>query len=339
VPEALAQYFRADSILQAINDPISQAIIQSDLGLLYLKIDSPARALPYFEAGLQIGRHAGHLQSQKVAYRGFSKTYKALGEHELALEKLNAYIELRDTSFHGTLREKAAYYQELYQTEKKAREVAELQTALTVEKKEGDLSRLQRNGAILIGILLLLLLLVTINRYRLRKRVMQHQTDLLEQEKETLRLSKELVQQKLDAKNRELSSLASQAMAKNQWLDNFSQKIDSIQRGPREQVKLALGELERMVKSNFNIEHDWQKFQQHFNQVHPHFFDTLRSGYPNLTVNDLRLCAYLRMNLTTKEIASIMNIEPQSARMKRYRLKKKMELTEEVDLQVYITQQ
>ena len=78
------------------------------------------------------------------------------------------------------------------------------------------------------------------------------------------------------------------------------------------------------LQDNLHLDTDWNKFRIHFEQVHPNFFEELQSKYPTLTQNEQRLCAYFHINLSTKEIATLLNIDPASVRRAKTRLVKKM---------------
>ena len=86
------------------------------------------------------------------------------------------------------------------------------------------------------------------------------------------------------------------------------------------------------------LDADWEQFARHFDQVHSHFLKKVRQHYPQLTVKDHRLCAYLRMNLSSKEMASLMNISVRSVEVARYRLRKKLALESEVNLVEFMLQ-
>ncbi len=84
--------------------------------------------------------------------------------------------------------------------------------------------------------------------------------------------------------------------------------------------------MKRLIKDNIELDEDWNNFKLHFEKVHPRFFESLTQKYSDLTANEQKICAYLRMNLSGKEIARLMNITPKSAQMSRCRLKKKFDL-------------
>ena len=85
------------------------------------------------------------------------------------------------------------------------------------------------------------------------------------------------------------------------------------------------------------MDDNWDKFELYFDQVHENFFQRLRDHYPKLTPKDQKLCAYLRMNLSTKEIAPLLNISVRGVEISRYRLRKKLGLTSETNLVDFIT--
>ena len=92
----------------------------------------------------------------------------------------------------------------------------------------------------------------------------------------------------------------------------------------------------KIIDKNLNVNSDWELFQEAFNNADKDFLKHIKSLHPNLTPNDLRLCAYLRLNLTSKEIAPLLNISYRSVEVKRYRLRKKIDLPHESSLTSYI---
>ncbi|MCB0838289.1 MAG: regulator, partial [Bacteroidetes bacterium] len=92
----------------------------------------------------------------------------------------------------------------------------------------------------------------------------------------------------------------------------------------------------RLIDGNITNEHDWNIFETNFNQVHEEFFKRLKTDYPELTPGDLQLAAFLRMNLTSKEIAPLLNISLRGIENKRYRLRKKMDLKPEENLTEFL---
>jgi FixJ family two-component response regulator len=91
------------------------------------------------------------------------------------------------------------------------------------------------------------------------------------------------------------------------------------------------------VNFALNLDKDWENFKIHFEQVHNNFFDHLKSKFPDLNSNDLKLCALLKLNLDTKQIATVMDISPESVKVARSRLRKKLQLEQSENLSSFIT--
>jgi len=91
----------------------------------------------------------------------------------------------------------------------------------------------------------------------------------------------------------------------------------------------------RFIDKSINNNDDWKFFEEAFNHADKNFFKKVKEMHPKLTANDLRLCAYLRLNLSSKEIAPLLNISVRSVEIKRYRLRKKIDLPREINLNDY----
>ncbi len=151
------------------------------------------------------------------------------------------------------------------------------------------------------------------------------------------KLETEKMQAKLNHKNRELVSATLHLVKKSETILDIVSQLDEIKRKSKDNaVKLQLQKLIRALKNDEIIDEGWDQVMYHFNELHENFFDRLRTVYPSLTPKDLRLCAYLKMNLTTKEMATLMNVSPRGVEASRYRLRKKLNLLSDVNLTAFI---
>ena len=136
--------------------------------------------------------------------------------------------------------------------------------------------------------------------------------------------------QRIESKNRELAISTMSMIKKNTLLGSIKDQL----------VKVSeLSELKKVVRNidqNINNDDDWNFFEEAFNNADQDFLKKIKDIHPNLTPNDLRLCAYLRLNLSSKEIASLLNISSKSVEIKRYRLRKRMNLDHGTNLIGYI---
>jgi DNA-binding CsgD family transcriptional regulator len=118
---------------------------------------------------------------------------------------------------------------------------------------------------------------------------------------------------------------------KNKVLSDIKRMIETEYNADKV-AKSNLKKIINEINSNIHLDNDWDDFKLHFEAVNTNFFEKLQKEYPKLTKNDLKLCAYMRMNLSSKEIAQILNITLSAVSKSRNRLRKKMGLDSSVKL-------
>ena len=160
-----------------------------------------------------------------------------------------------------------------------------------------------------------------------------HQLELEKSEKEIVKLKNEKLETEIDYKNSELASTAMHLVQKGELLTKIKDELlrlnkDSKDKEPLENLKKII----RILSQEERINEDWSHFAVHFDKVHSDFLLLLKDKFPNLSAHELKLCAYLRMNLSSKEIAQLMNISVRGVEISRYRLRKKLQLPTEVNL-------
>lgn len=133
-----------------------------------------------------------------------------------------------------------------------------------------------------------------------------------------------LLQQELELRNREITAKTMGKMQSNEMLSEVIEKLTEKERNPEKNVLPgAIRDLKSMLDADAK-----KDFDLHFVQVHPNFYENLMADFPNLTVNDLRLCAFIKSNLNTKDIAALNNMSADSVKNARSRLRKKLGLTD-----------
>ena len=159
----------------------------------------------------------------------------------------------------------------------------------------------------------------------------------LESERKMLVLKEENLNLEIKKKNSELASSTLNNIKKN---DLLIELIDDIKSLDREVLNSSLhSPIKRILKkinSHLTDKDDWLTFELHFRSAHSDFFEKLRAKHPDLSSNEIKLCAYLKLNLSSKEIASLMNISIRSVEQGRWRLRNKLNLQKEIGLVNYI---
>ena len=163
------------------------------------------------------------------------------------------------------------------------------------------------------------------NKKKLKRRKLKAQ-------KKVVQINNEKLKEEVESKNRELAISTMSIIKKNEFLNAIKDQLKTSANNP--DVKSVI----RTIDRNINNVDDWKFFEDAFNNADKDFLKKIKNLHPELTANDLRLCAYLRLNLSSKEIAPLLNISVRSVEVKRYRLRKKINLPHENGLADYIMQ-
>jgi ligand-binding sensor domain-containing protein/DNA-binding CsgD family transcriptional regulator len=169
-----------------------------------------------------------------------------------------------------------------------------------------------------------------------KKQQYLHQLELEKTENELVALRNEKLNTEIDFKNAELATSAMHLVQKGELLTKIKTNLSQLTKGLENEK--AVSEIKKIIKvlgEDDKMDDDWEHFAQHFDKVHSDFVTTLKEKHPTITPNEIKLSAYLRMNLSTKEIAQLMNISVRGIEISRYRLRKKIELPTEVSLFEY----
>lgn len=165
----------------------------------------------------------------------------------------------------------------------------------------------------------------------------QHQLELEKSEKELIRLQNEKLETEINHKNAELASTTMNLVQKKEFILKLKAELQQLQKTAK--VGDDNPELKKLLKvlaEEEKLNEEWEQFSQHFNSVYGDFLTILKSKFPSLKPHELRLCAYLRMNLSSKEIAPLMSISVRGVEISRYRLRKKLNLATEENLVQYL---
>ena len=152
----------------------------------------------------------------------------------------------------------------------------------------------------------------------------------LENEQKLMKLRNNQLRQDVESKNSELAISTMSLIKKNELLRSIKKELLHIEKSSESKSVI------KIIDKNLNNNNDWEFFQDAFNNADKDFLKKIHGLHQTLTPNDLRFCAYLRLNLSSKEIAPLLNISYRSVEIKRYRLRKKMNLSHEKSLVEYI---
>ncbi|NND94381.1 MAG: hypothetical protein HKN45_05905 [Flavobacteriales bacterium] len=301
--------------------PIGIASCEVDLATLFLDIQEADSSLKYSIELYEISRREGFPDYEEDATDLLARTYAMKNDFDQAYKFRTKHLAIKDSIYSQETAEKMAELREVYEREKNLREVESL-------KNQAKIERLKRNG--LLGGMGLLLLLsgIIVNRELQRRKKSRL---LLEAELELKEARNEKLRQKIEFKNRELSSNALNMARKNEFLQTIDEKLKSI--SIEGEAAKSIHELKNDLRIEGQMENNWDQFMSQFKETDPSFYQKLNESYPDLSKGELRLSALIRMNLGNKEIARMLNISDEGVKKARYRLRKKLDLLQEDSLE------
>lgn len=198
----------------------------------------------------------------------------------------------------------------------------------------------------LLAVFLISLVVIPKKRYEQEKENLQQaQAETLQQqeqayqkvveknEAEIIRLEQEKLASEIQFKNQELATTTMHLVQKGVLLQKLRSELEQVTKKTAEPAtRKSVKSIIKLLNQDERLDEDWSQFSKYFDQVHEDFLKRLRDKFPQLTPKDQRLCTYLRMNLSTKEIAPLMNISVRGVEVGRYRLRKKIELETDANL-------
>lgn len=172
---------------------------------------------------------------------------------------------------------------------------------------------------------------------------LQQQQLLLEQRKQAehdlFTIQQGNLEANLLAKNNELTSLTIHITQKNEVLSKIKSSLNkTIKDTEEEETRKSLFQIEQLIEKNLNSNKEWERFCEHFDLVHEGFLKKLQHNYPDLKASSLKLCAYIKMRLSSKQISVLLNTEPESVIKARYRLRLKFNLQKDFSLEEFLNQ-
>lgn len=345
--EARLWFEKASELNRILENDVELVGNYNNLGDCYRKLGRLDSGFYFTSKALELSRRLELRYQESSALRDLSKVYLDSGQSDLGYTYLD---------------ESSALYEELYSQES-GRQVALLQTLYDLERKNAEISELEnlqriekikRVGMMTGGLSLLLLGGIVFSRQRLKIRKNQqlmdqekalHKADLENSQLQSEQLKMELEHKQLQEKHLELElELGQKALAarmlqlieKNKLLEALKNDISEIEEEVPGDMQKRVKKIVNQINYSFNHDKSWEDFRKSFEQIHSGFFDKLKEASPELTANDLRICALIRINLSSKDIASLLGISTDSLRVARYRLRKKLNIDQGGNLRKYI---
>ena len=358
--KALKTYRKSMKSSKESDDLISLGNVCNNIGSLYLELNRYDSAEYYINKGLEarkeIDDRDGIIRSQKnlAAYyidkeqyeKGISilkeaeKSIVFSGEVAIIID-INTLLS-RAYEANGNYQKALEYHKNLTKAKdslfniKMARELTKQEMDFKYQKREEQLKFQQQKKElklfITIAILTLGVIIIGLLYFLGRNRVKR-----IKSERRVLKLEKESLEQKIEIKNKELATNVMYLVRKNEFLNGITQKLVDLKEKLKLENQTSLQTLIYDIQHSMNKE-VWKEFELRFQKVHTKFYENLNQKFPDLSPNEKKLCAFLRLNMSTKEIASILHKNEKSVAVARSRLRKKLNLTNtDIDLVSFLS--
>ncbi|MCK9235838.1 MAG: LuxR C-terminal-related transcriptional regulator [Bacteroidales bacterium] len=334
--EKAFEYFtKAMELMQNIDNNNLLLVLYQNIGIYYhTYVKDYEQAYQYYVKTKELAIKNENLEKlSSVAYK-LSGLFLEMGQPDSTYHYLTEYQDL----IHEFLWPKT---NDLYQGYT-SMIIESSENKLRIAEQEVLLKNKQMTVTVVVAfaiiIVFILLLIIT-----LQKRAnMRHKAQLKEIENNELteKLFQEQKKQKLQSeeindKLREVTSYSLLLANKNDILNQIL-KLNNMRTEKRSDGGEIKNQINKLIKSNLNTDNYWNDFVAHFTEVNPTFFKILQKKFPDLTQNELKMCAYIRIGMSAKQIAQMLNLSHSSVNVNRYRLRKKLNLPKNVELDSFI---
>ncbi|WP_299777668.1 tetratricopeptide repeat protein [uncultured Formosa sp.] len=330
---ALNYFLKANKY--AIHIPSNNRInIINNLGDANRKMGKANEALPYTQLALQMAKTEENTHQTEAAFKDLALNYADLGDHKTAFNYMIKYKDLNAKESEYKNAELVSILQILYEVEEREAEVKLL-------NKQHELNQVRQRIILLSSTFLILMLIGWLLYFRKRKKqqskIQDYKNRLLQSDLEKKTNEEAALQREIDFKISALTNYSLHLSHKNKMLSDISRTLTNLKDRNTVLIKSKLKTLIKDIDFDLAQEQEWTEFIGFFEQIHPNFFQTLKNSVTKeLSPSELRLCMLLRLNLSSKEIAAILRITPDSVRIARYRLRKKLPISAKDDLQIFI---
>ncbi|HLO91500.1 MAG TPA: hypothetical protein VK172_10085 [Lentimicrobium sp.] len=296
-------------------------------------------AQKYFYESMIVYRSIPNRNGEKNVLQQLSKIEQSNNNWKQAYAYYDRYISIKDSILNADLLKNINDLQWKHDFQKKENETTEIRKQFEIKKRETVILVISFTLIILVVVLFGALIRLANKNLKksdkLKELQIIHLQEQMAADEKINNLEKLRLQTEIEAKNKELTTSSLQLINKNDILVNISGIAESFYK------KKALNDdcysrLKSILKENLDQERDWEHFKPLFEDVHKDFFKNLKQTCPAISESELRLCAYLKINLQNKEIAKILNVTPDSLKTLRSRIRKKLCLEKEVILEDYI---
>lgn len=331
----LAYTFFKTAKLYAKNSPTDLQInILNNLGDVNRKTSNYTKALNYTEQAYKLAKETNNQHQLVSALKDFARTYASIGDFEKAYDYLSNQNIANEVEISQNNNEVVSALQVLY-------DVKEKEAKVELLNQQNQINKVQQYITLIITSIIILALILGLLYWKKRrkheKHILEYQQQLLQADLDKKAAKEVALKREIDIKISSLTNYSLNIAHKNKMLYDISKTLTKLKGRNTELISNKLSSIVKDIETDLDNNNEWTELMSYFGQIHPSFFSTLKQKVSGkLSSSEMRLCMLLRLNLSSKEIADILHITPDSVRIARYRLRKKLPLNAKDDLQDYL---
>lgn len=311
-PEALTYYQKSLEIDKKTGNQQGVAINLLDIGSVYKDNNQLAEAEENVTKALEILKTLNMKNEVQKTLKDLADIQAERGNHKQGFETLKNYILVKDSVFSEKKNEQITEMQTKYETEKKEQENKLLQAQN--ERKKILLYASVAFIMVLIGLALAIFRVKQLQLKNTRTKILLQEQELISQEQELINFAQNLIE-------------------KDDLIAEIQEQLELLE---DKQNHSKVENVEKLLQTKISTENDWLKFRQNFEQIYPHFFNRLQNRFPQLSSNELKICAIEKLGLKDLQAGDILGVNPSSVKKSRYRLRKNLDEKEQNELQSFL---
>jgi tetratricopeptide (TPR) repeat protein/DNA-binding CsgD family transcriptional regulator len=322
---ALKNYQKSYELFHQINNENGMGSALSNIAKVKIKTGKYQEAIPLCNQALVSFNKIKSLYFIVFTQKQLSDAYQGLGNHEFAMKHLELYLQFNDSLKGNETMEHIANMEMEYAMNKEQQKFQILEQQAKLVEKENKLKQFRLY--ILIGGILVLLALTVLTISMLKGSLQRNKL-----KQQMLKQQQNQLQNDLSFKQKGIENFAAHIQEKNILLTDLKNEIKLITQQSNKDNANGLKKLIQIVNQSLHTDNDRKELELKIDQTHQEFINRLKTKFPKLTKTEVRLCSLLLLELSSKEIATIMNIETSSVKMGRNRLRKKLTLPAQTNL-------
>ncbi|MBO3117786.1 tetratricopeptide repeat protein [Winogradskyella sp. DF17] len=323
--EAKRLFLEAKTITESENLQLGLANAYNGLSKIDYELNNLSNALSNNNKAISITKSMGALPYLADYYKLQSDILLKSKKAKPAIYYLKESQKINDSLFDIKKAQQIEELKTIYETEKNKAEIALQKEEIKTLNAKSENDKLTKT---LYGIGMFSFIVISgLLFFGFKQRIKKNK---IEREKQEA-----IFKQEIEFKKKELASQTLHLVQKNTFIQELKDNLEKIKQSP-ELFKVEFRRLVMLLKKESAEDRDWEVFKSYFSEVHNNFDEKLKSISKEITEKDIRLASFLRMNLTTKEIASMLNVQPDSVKKSKYRLKSKLALDRDIDLTQFL---